>query len=138
MNRILMFPFLHRNILETYKTYIQDLIFLLYYLLPRAKLKADAEYMLIVPSSIFVSGFSDPYCMGGIVPGRRLNENESDQGVFSDEDEHLERRKSGRKFSLTGKKKDKSARNMVPARLIRTTHVVPNTVNPEWNEKFRL
>lgn len=94
--------------------------------------------MLIVPSSIFVSGFSDPYCMGGIVPGRRLIENESDQGVFSDEDEHLERRKSGRKFSLTGKKRDKSARNMVPARLIRTTHVVPNTVNPEWNEKFRL
>ncbi|XP_063444013.1 BAI1-associated protein 3-like isoform X1 [Mytilus trossulus] len=83
-------------------------------------------------------GFSDPYCMGGIVPGRRLNENESDQGVFSDEDEHLERRKSGRKFSLTGKKKDRSARNLVPARLIRTTHVVPNTVNPEWNEKFRF
>lgn len=87
---------------------------------------------------IYISGFSDPYCMCGIVPGRLLNEDGSDQGVFSDEDEHQERKRSGRKFSLTGKKKDKFARSMVPARLIKATHVVPNTVNPEWNEKFRL
>jgi hypothetical protein len=41
---------------------------------------------------IYISGFSDPYCMCGIVPGRLLNEDGSDQGVFSDEDEHQERK----------------------------------------------
>ena len=89
----------------------------------------------------YILGFSDPYCMCGIVPGRRLDENASDQGVFSDEDEHesRERKKStsGRKFSLS-RKKDKSARNMVPARLIKASNVCHNTINPEWNEKFRL
>lgn len=83
-------------------------------------------------------GFSDPYCMCGIVPGRLINEDGSDQGVFSDEEDHGEKKKSGRKFSLTGKKKDKSVRNLLPARLIKTTFVVPNSVNPEWNEKFRF
>ena len=36
------------------------------------------------------------------------------------------------------KKKDKTARDLIPAKFIRSTTVKPNTLDPIWNEKFRL
>ena len=104
-----------------------------------------------------VAGFSDPYCMLGIMPGHHDNDS---GGVYSsgEEDSPIscspksrdrervdsERRHSGRhRFSLH-RKKDRSGsasvavRDMLPARLIRTTVVRPNTLSPVWKEKFRL
>ncbi len=44
-----------------------------------------------------------------------------------------------KKFSQSfKKKKDKTARDLVPARFIKTTSVITNTLDPVWNEKFRL
>lgn len=87
-------------------------------------------------------GFSDPYCMLGIMPGRLLDQDLS-SAVLSDEEDHhrKEEKKRGgslRKFSLTKKKKDKTVKELIPAKLIKTTDVKPNTVNPVWEEKFRL
>ncbi|OWF45641.1 BAI1-associated protein 3-like isoform X2 [Mizuhopecten yessoensis] len=84
-------------------------------------------------------GFSDPYCMLGIWPGRL-----ADGDVFSDEDEQTKtKEKKGsisRKLSMPGskKKRDKSARDVIPAKYIRSTNVVQNTLNPVWNERFRF
>lgn len=87
-------------------------------------------------------GFSDPYCMLGIMPGRLLDQDLS-SAVLSDEEDHhrKEEKKRGgslRKFSLTKKKKDKTVKELIPAKLIKTTDVKPNTVNPVWEEKFRF
>ncbi|XP_061181860.1 BAI1-associated protein 3-like [Saccostrea echinata] len=89
-------------------------------------------------------GFSDPYCMLGIMPGRLLDQDLSSSPVtLSDEEDHhkKEEKKRGgslRKFSLTKKKKDKTVKELLPAKLIKTTDVKPNTVNPVWEEKFRF
>lgn len=91
---------------------------------------------------MFYLGFSDPYCMLGIMPGRLLDQDLS-TAVLSDEEDHhkKEEKKRGgslRKFSLTKRKKDKTVKELLPAKLIKTTDVKPNTVNPVWEEKFRL
>ncbi|XP_048763860.1 BAI1-associated protein 3-like isoform X3 [Ostrea edulis] len=88
-------------------------------------------------------GFSDPYCMLGIMPGRLLDQDLSSAAVLSDEEEHHkkdEKKRGGslRKFSLTKKKRDKTVKELLPAKLIKTTDVKPNTVNPVWEEKFRF
>ena len=36
------------------------------------------------------------------------------------------------------KKRDKTARDLIPAKYIRSTSVKPHTLDPVWNEKFRL
>lgn len=89
------------------------------------------------------SGFSDPYCMLGIMPGRRLQsmDGSSEGGSLGSSDEETtnrsrDRDKGFRKFSL--KKKSTAVRDMLPAKYIQTTSVIPNSLNPVWNEKFRL
>ncbi|XP_048248797.1 BAI1-associated protein 3-like isoform X2 [Haliotis rufescens] len=88
-------------------------------------------------------GFSDPYCMLGIQPS---HPSEGDPNtLFSSDEESGTRtkekeRRGLRKFSTSlRKKKDKElVKDLVPAKYIQTTAVIPNTLNPEWNEKFRF
>lgn len=94
---------------------------------------------IVAMSLVLLAGFSDPYCMLGIWPGRLAD----GADVFSDEDEQAkskEKKGSIRKLSMPGskKKRDKSARDVIPAKYIRSTDVVPNSLNPVWNERFRL
>ncbi|XP_073504194.1 BAI1-associated protein 3 isoform X2 [Phyllobates terribilis] len=71
------------------------------------------------------NGFSDPYCMLGIMIVQSSKETEE---------------KKERKFSFR-KKKDKmekrsSIREVLPAKYIQVTEVKSNTLNPIWNENF--
>ncbi|KAM4631580.1 BAI1-associated protein 3 [Discoglossus pictus] len=71
------------------------------------------------------NGFSDPYCMLGIMIMQSSKETEE---------------KKERKFSFR-KKKDKmekrsSIREVLPAKYIQVTEVKSNTLNPVWNENF--
>ncbi|XP_053551277.1 BAI1-associated protein 3 [Bombina bombina] len=71
------------------------------------------------------NGFSDPYCMLGIMIVQNSKETEE---------------KKERKFSFR-KKKDKmekrsSIREVLPAKYIQVTEVKSNTLNPVWNENF--
>ncbi|WAQ96587.1 BAIP3-like protein, partial [Mya arenaria] len=85
-------------------------------------------------------GFSDPYCMLGIMPGRRMQSFEGSQegsmGSSDEENSPRSKDKAFKRFSL--KKKSAALRDMLPAKYIQTTSVRPNTLNPVWNEKFRF
>ncbi|KAK7502304.1 hypothetical protein BaRGS_00006257 [Batillaria attramentaria] len=70
-------------------------------------------------------GFSDPYCMLGIMPGRAHDDS---GGVFSSDDESPKKERS----------QSQAIRDQLPAKLIRTTLVKPNTLNPVWKERFRF
>lgn len=94
-------------------------------------------------ANLYISGFSDPYCMLGIMPGRRMeHEGSTEGGSMGSSDEEnssrpREKEKRGlRKFSL--RKKSTALRDLLPAKYIQTTSVIPNTLNPVWNDKFRL
>jgi BAI1-associated protein 3 len=63
-------------------------------------------------------GFSDPYCMLGIAPATPLN---------------LTRRNSAAE-----QKKTMTATDLIPAKFIKYTSVKSNTLDPVWNEKFRI
>ncbi|XP_067912188.1 BAI1-associated protein 3 [Heterodontus francisci] len=71
------------------------------------------------------NGFSDPYCMLGIMLGQTMRETEE---------------KKERKFSFRKKKdrmeKKSSLREALPAKYIQVTNVKPNTLNPVWNESY--
>ncbi|XP_061703344.1 BAI1-associated protein 3 isoform X2 [Syngnathoides biaculeatus] len=71
------------------------------------------------------NGYSDPYCMLGILEGQSPRESEE---------------KKERKFSFR-KRKDKlekrsSTKEALPARCIQVTEVKPETLNPVWDEHF--
>ncbi|KAM6914800.1 BAI1-associated protein 3 [Lycodopsis pacificus] len=71
------------------------------------------------------NGYSDPYCMLGILLGQSPRETEE---------------KKERKFSFR-KRKDKlekrsSTKEVLPARCIQVTEVKPETLNPVWDEHF--
>jgi len=79
-------------------------------------------YIPIYPPSLrpcneLISGFSDPYCMLGIVSLASQVE-----AVDSDGDRSAV----------------KTAVDRIPARFIKTTSVKENTLSPVWNEKFCL
>ena len=95
-------------------------------------------------------GYSDPYCMLGIIPACRplhppqvRDRLDSSGAASSDEDGYLKTRKEGalKRFQHSFKKSRKektTVRDMIPARFIRTTSVQNKTLNPVWNEKFLL
>ena len=66
------------------------------------------------------SGFSDPYCMLGIVSSSAAD----GEATNNDSD------KTGGGI--------KTAVDRIPARFIKTTSVKENTLSPVWNEKFCL
>ncbi|CAF3835239.1 unnamed protein product [Rotaria magnacalcarata] len=108
------------------------------------------------------NGFSDPYCMLGIVPEVKkfgVRQQASAAGVSSDEEGSsdsklgfMKRLKSFRKSTIRrsqGKEKTVSTtgtspqnncslRDKLPAKYIQTTDVKKATLNPIWMEKFRL
>ncbi|XP_035472103.2 BAI1-associated protein 3 [Scophthalmus maximus] len=71
------------------------------------------------------NGYSDPYCMLGILVGQSPRE--------------VEERKE-RKFSFRKRKekleKRSSTKEVLPARCIHVTEVKPETLNPVWDEHF--
>uniref|UniRef100_A0A8C9WXB9 C2 domain-containing protein n=1 Tax=Sander lucioperca TaxID=283035 RepID=A0A8C9WXB9_SANLU len=73
------------------------------------------------------NGYSDPYCMLGILLGQSPREMEE---------------KKERKFSFRKRKekleKRSSIKEVLPARCIQVTEVKPETLNPVWDEHFVL
>ncbi|XP_036943560.1 BAI1-associated protein 3 [Acanthopagrus latus] len=71
------------------------------------------------------NGYSDPYCMLGILVGQSPREVED---------------KKERKFSFRKRKekleKRSSTKEVLPARCIQVTEVKPETLNPVWDEHF--
>lgn len=74
-----------------------------------------------------LTGYSDPYCMLGILVGQSPREME----------EKKERRFSFRKRKEKLEKRS-STKEVLPARSIQVTEVKPETLNPVWNEHFVL
>lgn len=72
-------------------------------------------------------GYSDPYCMLGILVGQSPRETEE---------------RKERKFSFRKRKekleKRSSVKEVLAARDIQVTEVKPETLNPVWNEHFVL
>ena len=66
-------------------------------------------------------GFSDPYCMLGILPA---------SGALQEPSPHKEQRFSFRKGSKRG--------GPLPAKCIQVTEVKSSTLNPVWKEHFLL
>ncbi|CAF2680653.1 unnamed protein product [Rotaria sp. Silwood2] len=108
------------------------------------------------------NGFSDPYCMLGIVPEVKkfvLPQQSSAVGASSDEEGSTDsklgfmkrlksfrkstiRRSQGREKSTTSTgsspQNNCSLRDKLPAKYIQTTDVKKTTLNPIWMEKFRF
>ncbi|GBO17797.1 hypothetical protein AVEN_87045-1 [Araneus ventricosus] len=93
---------------------------------------------------IWHTGFSDPYCMLGIQPANTLDRrNSSDEELGSGSIKGSPRRQGGlKKLGASLKRRDRIRSNSIsdtlPAKFIRTTSVKPQTLNPKWNEQFRL
>nr|XP_037286202.1 LOW QUALITY PROTEIN: BAI1-associated protein 3-like [Rhipicephalus microplus] len=106
------------------------------------------------------NGYSDPYCMLGIQPcfnsdpqRRRRRSSSATSGCGSDEEPPSggrspagsatgSPRRSLRKLGASFQKREPRSGSLegvtVPAKFIRTTTVKPATLNPRWNERFRL
>ncbi|GMT36142.1 hypothetical protein PFISCL1PPCAC_27439, partial [Pristionchus fissidentatus] len=113
-----------------------------------------------------VNGFSDPFAMMGVVPGKKLltvdspiqSKPDSPSNTrppvspeirTPDEDVSGKGKKEGvlhrfggsfrRKINDKKDKKGKStAAELIPAKLIKASSVMKKTLNPTWNEKFQL
>lgn len=93
-----------------------------------------------------VVGFSDPYCMLGIQPASPFERRNSSDEEFNPQGSLRSspgRRQGGlKKLGASLKRRDRMRSNSIcdtlPAKFIRTTSVKPQTLNPRWNEKFRL
>jgi BAI1-associated protein 3 len=110
------------------------------------------------------NGFSDPYCMLGIVPGHTdssIIASDKFSSGTDDESPKMTGRKASkadvsssfmRRFSSFGKSRKESSRGSkksissqgairdgkLPAKYIQTTDVKKATLNPVWLQKFRL
>ncbi|GMR60748.1 hypothetical protein PMAYCL1PPCAC_30943, partial [Pristionchus mayeri] len=111
-----------------------------------------------------VNGFSDPFAMMGVVPGKKLlsvdspvqskPDSPSSKSPVSPEirtpdDDGKKKEKEGvlhrfggsfrRKINVKDKKgKNATAAEQIPAKLIKASSVMKKTLNPTWNEKFQL
>uniref|UniRef100_A0A665VDK2 BAI1 associated protein 3 n=1 Tax=Echeneis naucrates TaxID=173247 RepID=A0A665VDK2_ECHNA len=85
--------------------------------------QCDNLFLCVSPRGL--SGYSDPYCMLGILVGQSPREMEE---------------KKERKFSFRKRKekleKRSSTKEVLPARCIHVTEVKPETLNPVWDEHF--
>jgi len=106
-----------------------------------------------------INGFSDPYCMMGVVPGKRKVDREGmiqEENSGSDEEplpaspntsnkdihqKHggmLQRFGGSFRRKIGSKKGPKSSAKGIPAKLIKASSVQKKTLNPKWNEKFQF
>ncbi|XP_055332947.1 BAI1-associated protein 3-like [Paramacrobiotus metropolitanus] len=92
------------------------------------------------------NGFSDPYCMLGLIGNRSRRQVEALQSTPSSETfpEDVKEARS-KKSSMYRHNRTKSRRDynsdileQLPAKFIRTTTVKKATLNPQWNETFQL
>lgn len=84
-------------------------------------------------------GFSDPYCMLGIIPGSRASEILLDEDHKDGKEKTLLRKFSASlRDSIRGKSSKDKPKHVIPAKYIQSTKVIPNSLNPTWQEKFKL
>ncbi|KAJ1347149.1 hypothetical protein KIN20_002124 [Parelaphostrongylus tenuis] len=85
-----------------------------------------------------VDGFSDPFAMMGVVPGKR----EMPEVIEANEDEPLKSPRNQQKrdsvlhrFGGSFRRKWSDS-GTIPAKLIKASSVQKKTLNPQWNERF--
>ncbi|KAI3378998.1 hypothetical protein SNEBB_008817 [Seison nebaliae] len=95
------------------------------------------------------NGFSDPYCMLGIMPKQLLNENnghknKNDGSVnsflhrFGESLKFRPKKPEGKRTEYSERRSSFVIRDRLPARYIQTTDVKRCTLNPVWNQRFRF
>ncbi|ETN69046.1 hypothetical protein NECAME_01156 [Necator americanus] len=96
-----------------------------------------------------INGFSDPFAMMGVVPGKReiveVTETTEEENVKSPKTMNLKKDNVLQRFGgsfrrKVGKKgaKIKSDSGTIPAKLIKASSVQKKTLNPKWNERFQF
>src|SRR5277367_4142493 len=102
-----------------------------------ATINLQNQYLCLINSSLLVNdrikemvapvtGFSDPYCMLGIVPANAAHATSAGNNSGG----------SGSTGTPTrGSQKKKTPLENIPARYIKTTTVRNNTLDPVWNER---